>query len=118
MNAEVSVIPSGSESPALAQASQAAAARPAVQAPQPVELKVNPEQDRQELRAALDQLNDQMRSSQRGLRFSMDERLGRTVIIVENENTGKVVRQIPDEAALKVARNIEALKGVLLDENL
>ena len=48
----------------------------------------------------------------------MDERLGRSIITVENANTGKVIRQIPDPAALKVAHNIEQLKGVLLDEDI
>ena len=35
-----------------------------------------------------------------------------------NATTGKVIRQIPDPAALKVAHNIEQLKGVLLDEDI
>ena len=40
------------------------------------------------------------------------------IITVENATTGKVIRQIPDPAALKVAHNIEQLKGVLLDEDI
>ena len=41
-----------------------------------------------------------------------------TIITVEDTSTGKVIRQIPDPAALKVAYNIEQLKGVLLDEDI
>ena len=37
-----------------------------------------------------------MSQSQKGLHFSMDERLGRSIITVENAYTGKVIRQIPD----------------------
>ena len=80
--------------------------------------QANAEESRQALRAALQDLNQEMSQSQKGLHFSMDERLGRSIITVENANTGKVIRQIPDPAALKVAHNIEQLKGILLDEDL
>ena len=76
------------------------------------------QESREALRAALQNLNHEMSQSNKGLHFSMDERLGRSIITVENANTGKVIRQIPDPAALKVAYNIEQLKGVLLDEDI
>lgn len=76
------------------------------------------QESREALRAALKDLNHEMSQSQKGLHFSMDERLGRSIITVENASTGKVIRQIPDPAALKVAHNIEQLKGVLLDEDI
>ena len=80
--------------------------------------QANAEESRQALRAALKDLNQEMSQSQKGLHFSMDERLGRSVITVENTSSGKIIRQIPDPAALKVAHNIEQLKGILLDEDL
>ena len=76
------------------------------------------QESREALRAALQDLNKEMSQSKKGLHFSMDERLGRSIITVENASTGKVIRQIPDPAALKVAHNIEQLKGVLLDEDI
>ena len=81
-------------------------------------VQASAEQSRQALRAALEDLNQQMSQSEMGIHFSMDERSGRSIITVENAATGKVIRQIPDPAALKVAHNIDQLKGVLLDENL
>lgn len=93
----------------------AAATTPAVAAPK---ADFNPQAARQELRQAINDLNDQMEQNERNIHFRMDERLGRAVIQVESERTGKVVRQIPNESALKVAHSIEAFKGIMLDENL
>ena len=38
------------------------------------------------------------------------------VVQVTNEETGEVVRTLPGEAVLQIARNLESLKGVLFDE--
>jgi flagellar protein FlaG len=38
------------------------------------------------------------------------------MVTVTNKNTGEVVRQVPADAILKVAHNMEALKGVIFDE--
>jgi flagellar protein FlaG len=35
------------------------------------------------------------------------------VITVKNSSTGEVIRQIPDEALLRVAHNIDDIKGLL-----
>lgn len=92
--------------PAPVQAGQAAAP----------EVKVDPQQSREELSQAIARLNEMMSKQGRDLSFSMDEQLNRTVIQVRSTSTGEVVRQIPDEVVLKVARSIDGLKGLLLNE--
>jgi uncharacterized FlaG/YvyC family protein len=37
------------------------------------------------------------------------------VVKVSDDKTGEIVRQIPSEDALRVARNIEVLTGILVD---
>lgn len=69
----------------------------------------------QQLHDAIEQLNRQMQSARRDLGFSMDDRLNRQVVTVHNTNTGEVVRQIPTEEVLRVAHNIEDLRGLLHD---
>ena len=59
-------------------------------------------------------LNDLMAERQRSLSFHVDEASGRTVITVRDATTAQVVRQIPAEEVLAVARAFEAT-GVLLD---
>lgn len=66
---------------------------------------------------AIQKLNDQMKSSQRGLNFSKDQVNGTTVVKVMNSHTGEVVRQIPDVSLLRAAHSIEALKGMIHDES-
>jgi uncharacterized FlaG/YvyC family protein len=40
------------------------------------------------------------------------------VIQVRNKNTGDLVRQIPNEAALRMANHFEDLRGFLQDERI
>ncbi|XOV81510.1 MAG: flagellar protein FlaG [bacterium] len=58
---------------------------------------------------AVEQLNEYAQSFQRDLTFSMDEDLGRTIVRVVDRTTQEVIRQIPNETALRLARNLNAL---------
>lgn len=56
---------------------------------------------------AVEQLNDYAQSLQRDLRFSIDEDLGQAVVHVVDRSTQEVVRQIPNETAIELARNLK-----------
>ena len=64
---------------------------------------------------AVEQLNDYVQSLQRDLRFSMDEELGRPIVRVVDSQTQEVIRQIPNDVALNLARN---LKDILSQQQL
>lgn len=65
-------------------------------------------------RAVLD-LNEYVQSLNRDLQFSIDEKTGRTVIKVLDSETKEVIRQIPPEEVLSLARNLhESGAGVIL----
>jgi uncharacterized FlaG/YvyC family protein len=57
------------------------------------------------------------RLAERGTSVSMAvDRTTNTVIVqVKDRDTGDTVRQIPPETALRVARNIDRLTGILVD---
>ena len=57
---------------------------------------------------AVANLNDYVQSFQRDLKFSVDQDLGRAVVWVVDRNTDKVIRQIPNDVALQLARNLQA----------
>ena len=38
------------------------------------------------------------------------------MVTVLDQDSGKVIKQIPSDAILKVAHNLEALKGILFDD--
>ena len=84
--------------------------------PEKTDLQFDPKQMQKNLQEAIERLNEQMKSHGRQLNFSIDKAIDRTVIQVKNVETGEVIRQIPDETLLRVAHNIEQVKGMLLDE--
>lgn len=84
--------------------------------PEMTDLQFDPKQMQKNLQDAIERLNEQMKSNGRQLNFSIDKAIDRTVIQVKNVETGEVIRQIPNETLLRVAHNIEQVKGMLLDE--
>lgn len=93
------------------QAGKAAAeqAAPAVKAPDAVQM-------REEMRQALERLNEHMQKQGRSLSFSVDEQLNRTIVQVKDSRTGEVVRQIPNEVVLRIGHSLEDFKGLLHNE--
>ncbi len=86
--------------------------------PRKAEIDFDPKQRRAELQDAIDRLNDQMRQNGRALEFGVDKVLDRTVVTVKNSETGKVVRQVPDETVLRVAHHLEEVKGLFQDDRI
>ena len=79
---------------------------------------VDPAEMRANLEAAIEKLNQQVERNGRGLNFAIDEKLNRPIITVRSTATGEVVRTIPNEVVIKVAHNIEDIKGLLMDHKL
>ena len=79
-------------------------------------------EEMQAVQAKLDEivshLNVKMEVRDKSLNFAVDEVSNRVMVTVTDKVSGEVVRQVPSEAILKVAHNIEALKGVLFDRNI
>ena len=103
---------SGSYGPHDAVPPEAIKGAPSVEKPE-FKPTLNVEEMRANLREAIERLNEMMRKNGRELNFSMDESIDRVVITVKNSQTGEIVRQIPDAAAMRVAHNLESLKGML-----
>ena len=55
---------------------------------------------------AVQEINDHLQQVHRELRFNIDTDSGRTVIKVVDAETKEVIRQIPDEEALKFAQRL------------
>lgn len=95
-----------------------APAQPKVTAPKPIDIKFNAAEVRQTLEEAVSILNKQLNEHNRGIGFSLDDALDTPVVTVRSTVTGEVVRQIPNEAAVKMAHNIESVKGLLINANV
>lgn len=60
----------------------------------------------QKVEEAVQKLSDYMQSSQRSLQFNYDKDAGKAVITVLDKETQEVIRRIPDEVAIDLARNL------------
>jgi flagellar protein FlaG len=60
----------------------------------------------EEVLEAVQNLNDFVQKTRRELNFSVDEQTGRTVVKVIDHETKDVIRQIPAEEILDVARRV------------
>lgn len=66
--------------------------------------------------AATKEINEVFQSADTRLGFYVDKSSQRFVVEVKDTNTGETIVKFPGEAILKVAENIESLKGVLFDK--
>lgn len=57
--------------------------------------------------SAVSVLNEYVQSQQRDLQFSTDSASGRSVVRVLDGSTKEVIRQIPSDVALRLARNVK-----------
>lgn len=74
------------------------------------------EQIREQLRDISTSLNEDKVIRSKNLKFSVDEITNRFLVTVSDKETGEIIKQIPPEVILKVAHNLEALKGLLFDD--
>ncbi|WP_096084580.1 flagellar protein FlaG [Agaribacterium haliotis] len=86
--------------------SQAASAAQAVQdkANEAEQAKPASELD---LKQEVARVNDYVQNVQRDLQFSVDEELDRTIIRVVDSDSGELIRQIPEDIFLELARRLE-----------
>ncbi|KAA1174729.1 flagellar protein FlaG [Marinobacter salinexigens] len=56
---------------------------------------------------AVSRLNDYVQSVRRDLQFEVDNDLGETIVRVVDQETQEVIRQIPDEVALRLAEKLQ-----------
>jgi len=70
--------------------------------------------DSTELGNVVADLNKVAQANAQGVRFSIDEDTGRTVVKVVDTQTDQVLRQIPSVEALKLWRSMEQMQGAML----
>ena len=97
------VVPDGWPSPSSA-LSPVEAAVVAVSVPAP-----------EQVQQAVQMINKTMQTFSRNLEFSVDDAaVGKTVVKVVDKETGDVIRQIPSQETLNIARALDRLQGLLI----
>jgi flagellar protein FlaG len=91
-----------------------------VEKQQPVQQQM-PAESGQELEETVEELNQMVQSVRRNLQFSIDKESGRTVIKVIDSDSEEVIRQIPPEEVLALARRLVDMveePGVIIQETV
>lgn len=74
----------------------------------------NAQAQQAELTQAVQAINSYVQNLRRDLQFTVDEATDRTIIRVIDSETREVIRQIPSEEVLALARSLERAQGLLL----
>jgi len=112
--------PSGSAVKAQSVTSRETPALPPVSkpTPAPAEAKapaVPTEKPQEALKEALEDIERNIDESATSLRFSVDKTTGKTIVSVVDAQTQEVVRQIPAEEIMKMARALDRMQGLLFN---
>jgi flagellar protein FlaG len=81
----------------------------------PVSNETQQRADPTSLKAIVEQARAAVSISTANLQFSIDEESGETVVKVVDTETDEVIRQIPSEEMLALARNLQRMEGLLFD---
>lgn len=73
-----------------------------------------PRPDPEQLQQAVEQVRKAVEPVARNLRFSVDDDTGKTIVRVVDSVTKEVIRQIPSEELLAIARAIDRMQGLLI----
>ena len=77
------------------------------------------EQSRDALKQAVDHANKTLTSNAVSeLRFSIDEETGITMVKIIDRETGDLIRQIPSEEMLQIAKSIDQMRGALIRQTV
>jgi|TARA_B110000503_G_scaffold9697_1_gene13138 flagellar protein FlaG len=88
-------------------------------APPPPEVVINREPviSAQELDVKIAQLNEAMVSRNQAVVFSRDAATGKDVVRVNNKSTGELIRQMPNDEALKATQSIDQMIGLIFNQS-
>lgn len=72
----------------------------------------------EDIEDAIEILNATLEKAPTRAIISKDEQLNRFIVKIADERSGEIVREIPSEAVLRFARNLQEIKGLLFDKAL
>jgi flagellar protein FlaG len=82
--------------------------------PRPTDAPGRSPTERAELERLMTDINARVQHVQRRLHFSIDEASGKTIVKVIDRESDKVIRQIPTEEMLALARRLESDNSALI----
>lgn len=71
----------------------------------------------EDMTAAVRELTDALRNTTIGLQFEIDETTHKVVTKVIDRDTGELIRQLPSEEVMRIARAMTKLQGLLVHQS-
>lgn len=87
-----------------------------VQTEEPVPQTEKTEASRQQLEEAVKAVNDFLKPINNALQFNIDDETGKTIVKVVDATTNELIRQFPSEEMLSIAKAIDQMKGLLIQQ--
>lgn len=69
----------------------------------------------EQVEVAVNQIQEFTQTLAQNLKFSIDEDTGKTVVKIVDIQTQEIIRQIPSEEAISIARTLGKIQGVLFN---
>lgn len=76
--------------------------------------QVKPDVQPVDIKQAVAYINEFVQNAQRDLNFSVDEESGVTIVKVLDRHSGDLIRQIPNDVVLDMAKNIQQFSDINL----
>jgi flagellar protein FlaG len=70
----------------------------------------------EQVKQAVSDLNQSSQTKSQGLEFSVDNDSKRTIVRVIDQTTKEVLRQMPSQEALDIAKSLDTTKGLLIKQ--
>jgi len=103
--------------PAAAAGNSPAPAAAVASAPRETPVQQTAPTDPQQVQQAVEQIKTALPAKASALQFSLDDQTGKTVVKVIDSETGDLIRQIPSEELLEIARALDKMQGLLLKQS-
>ena len=76
----------------------------------------SPVEKQQEVEAAVKAVKDFIEPMAGNLEFQLDDETGKTIIKIVDSSSGELIRQIPSEEMLEIAKALDRLQGILVKQ--
>lgn len=76
----------------------------------------NEEPSSKDVQDAVQSMNDFVGTINNSLKFSVDDETGKTIVKVMDIETKEVIKQIPSEEMIAIAKAVDQLKGLLVQQ--
>ncbi len=76
------------------------------------------EPERKQVDRVVESLNELANSLQRRIEFSIDDNTGRTVITIVDQESDRVIRQIPPEELMRLAAHLQETQGLIINSEV